>query len=173
MTAEIEDHLAHYGVPGMKWGKRKVAESKARNASIDGARARQAGRKAEVRALTAKRITERSEKGKAKLDRAIADKNFEIDNNPDSKAAKQLKTGEKVMKGVKITALLGMSVVGLGTAASIINQELNKFDEGEYPKTLHEMELTEKMKNGEKVNMNELFTATAEGQKMREKVKGG
>lgn len=128
MTIEVEDHLEHYGVPGMKWGKRKAAERRAKNATIDGARGRQAARKAEVRALTAQRINERSEKGKARLDRAIADKKFEIDNNPDSSAAKQLKTGEKVMKGAKIAAILGMSVVGLGAAASIINQELNALD---------------------------------------------
>lgn len=171
MTIVVEDHLSHYGVPGMKWGKHKVAQSKERNASIDGARGRQAVRKAEIRSLTAQRISERSAKGKAHLDRKLADKKFEVENNDDVKLAKQLKTGEKVMKGVKIAAILGMSVVGFGTAASIINSELAKADDTDYPKTLHEMEIGERLKKGEKVSWEETFNAVAEGQKVREKYK--
>jgi hypothetical protein len=153
----VEDHLAHYGVPGMKWGKRKIAASKERAATIDGARARQAERKAEVRQLTAKRINERTEKGKAHLDRAIADKKFEIENNADARVSKQLKNGEKVMKGVKIAAILGASVVGLGAAASIINAEIDKAEEREwpYPRTLDEQRIVERERAGEKVSLQE------------------
>lgn len=126
MTIVVDDHLEHYGVPGMKWGKRKNAERREKNAIIDGARGRQAVRKAEVRQLNAQRITARTEKGKAHLDRKIANKKFEVDNNDDAIVAKQLKTSEKVMKSAKIVGLLGMSVVGLGAAASILNSELSK-----------------------------------------------
>jgi len=128
MTVEVEDHLEHYGVPGMKWGKRKVAESKARNATITDARNRQAVRQAEVRTLTAKRLTARTNKGKEHLDRRIADKKFEIDNGSDASIAKQRKTGEKVLHGVKVSAMLGMAVVGLGGVASIVNSEMNRID---------------------------------------------
>jgi hypothetical protein len=29
MSTEVDEFLAHYGVPGMKWGKRKAGETKA------------------------------------------------------------------------------------------------------------------------------------------------
>lgn len=163
------DYLEHYGVPGMKWGKKKVAQSKERNASIDAARGRQAIRKAEVRALTAKRINERSAKGKAHLDRKIADTKFEIENGSDAKAAKQLKTGEKVMKGVKITALLGLSVVGLGTAASIVNSELNKMDDHLYPMSFKEFDNRARLNAGEKVSFKDLAEGEAATAQVREK----
>lgn len=167
MPELVEDHLAHYGVPGMKWGKRKIAASKERNASIDGARSRQAARKAEIRQLTAQRISERSEKGKAHIDRKLADKKFEIDNNPDSQAAKQLKTGEKVMKGVKIAAILGMSVVGLGAAASIVNQELNKLDNDGLPMSAKQWEAEQKLRAGEKVSFKEIEEGIASTARQR------
>lgn len=167
MTVVVPDHLEHYGVPGMKWGKRKVAASKERNASIDGARGRQAVRQAEVRSLTAQRISERSEKGKAHLDRKIADKKFEIENNSDVATSKQLKTGEKVMKGVKITAMLGMSVVGLGVAASIVNNELNDMNNKNFPMSLKEFEVNEKLNSGEKVSFREVADAVASTERQR------
>lgn len=124
MTVEVEDHLEHYGVPGMKWGKRKIADTRERNTAIKSARAKQDSRKAEVRHLTAKRINARTEKGKAHLDAKIANKKFEIDNGIDSKIAAQRTSGENVMRGVRIAGMIGLSVVGLGTAASIVNSEL-------------------------------------------------
>jgi hypothetical protein len=129
MTVEVEgdDWLAHYGKLGMRWGKHKAARLE-KNANIDGARARQGQRQAEIRQLTAQRISANSAKGKKHLDSKIADKQFELKNNPDAHQAAQLKTAEKVMHGAKVTALLGLSVVGLGVAASIVNTELNRID---------------------------------------------
>lgn len=132
MTVEVEeveqeDFLAHYGKKGMKWGQRKAARIE-KNASIDGARARQGQRSAEINSLTAQRMTAKNKKGKAQIDSKLADKNFELKNSPDARQAAQLKTGEKVMKGVKVAAMLGLSVAGLGIAANIVNDALNDMD---------------------------------------------
>lgn len=163
----VDDHLAHYGVPGMKWGKRKNAQRREKNAAIDGARGRQAVRKAEVRGLTAQRISANSKKGQAHLDRKIADKKFEIDNNDDAIMAKQLKTSEKVMKGAKIAGLLGMSVVGLGAAASIVNSELNKADNEKFPMSLREYEVRGKLDRGEETTFGEIRKAVETTDKQR------
>lgn len=123
--AEQPDYLEHYGVPGMKWGKRKAAAIKANNQSIHDSRARQSLRKSEISSLTAQRISATSSKGKSQLDKKLADKHFELKNNPDFMNASRLTSGEKVMKGVKIAGILGLSVVGAGAAANIISSEIS------------------------------------------------
>ena len=128
MTKEADmDFLLHYGKKGMKWGERKAARQE-KNANIDSARGAQGKRHAELSKLKMERLNATSNKGKEHLDRKIADKKFEISNHPDAHAASQLKTAEKWMKGAKIAAMMGVAVVGMGTAASILNTELNNMD---------------------------------------------
>lgn len=118
------DYLEHYGVPGMKWGKKKAAERKARNDTIDSARSKQSERHAELSKLKMQRLQATSAKGKKHLDRKIEDKNFEIANSSDAHVARQLKTGEKWMKGAKVAGMMGMAVVGLGSAAAILDSAI-------------------------------------------------
>jgi len=128
VTKEADmDFLLHYGKKGMKWGERKAARQE-KNANIDSARGAQGKRHAELSKLKMERLNATSNKGKEHLDRKIADKKFEISNHPDAHAASQLKTAEKWMKGAKIAAMMGVAVVGMGTAASILNTELNNMD---------------------------------------------
>lgn len=121
MTAQIEegeDFLAHYGKKGMKWGERKAVRQ-AQDANIRTARGKQEIRKSELNTLSMKRLQAHTTKGKEHLDQKIADKQFEILNHPDAKTAAKLTTGEKWVKGGKTAALMGLSIVGLGSAASI------------------------------------------------------
>jgi hypothetical protein len=169
-----EDHLAHYGKLGMKWGRHQ-AKAAAEKAAIYNARSNQAARKTEINSLTQARIHATTAKGKQHLDAQIADKNFELKNNSDARTAARLTTGEKWLKGAKVAALVGASVVGLGVAASVVNSEIDRMerlDGGPWPKTLHEFQLNEDRKQGKPVSLDELFTATVEGNKMREKEKG-
>jgi hypothetical protein len=167
------DYLAHYGKLGMKWGHHK-AKVAAEKAAIYGARSNQAARKNEINDLTQARIRATTTKGKRHLDDKIADKSFELKNNPDARTAARLTTGEKWLKGARVAALVGASVVGLGVAASVVNTEMDRMerlDGGPWPKTLHEFQLNEDRKAGKPVSLDELFTATVEGNKMREKEK--
>ena len=174
MTIAVEpdgDYLAHYGKLGMKWGHHK-AKAAAEKATIYNARSNQAARRDEINTLTQERIRATTTKGRQHLDAKIADKNFELKNNPDARNAARLTTGEKWLKGAKVAALIGASVVGLGVAASVVNSEIDRIDRensGPWPKTLHEFEIHEREKRGEKVPLEEVFNATVEGNKMRGK----
>lgn len=126
MTAELNgdsDYLAHYGKLGMRWGHHK-AKVAAEKAAIANARSNQAARKNEINDLNVARIHASSVKGKQKIDSLIADKTFELKNNPDAATAARLTTGEKWIKGARVAALIGASLIGLGVAANVIDSEL-------------------------------------------------
>lgn len=136
MTKELElyeqNYLTHYGVPGMKWGKRKIGESKARTASIKEARGRQDDRKAELKGLTKERMAAKTKEGKQFIDSKIVDKKFELRNGEDAAIAAQRTAGEKWLKAGTTTAVIGASVFGLGAAANAVAnatiKEVNAFN---------------------------------------------
>lgn len=93
MAEEVDDFLAHYGVPGMKWGKRKAVDSsssapkapsagKQRDMDIKAARARLNEGKGVVRKLInmdsfgkplgGRRVLELNNKGNSPEDIALA-----------------------------------------------------------------------------------------------------
>jgi len=104
---EFLDELMHYGVLGMRWGKRKSSDSsgdssasaprkpKIRTADIKEARKRQDVRVREFEEAAADYYTSRSAKGEAFAERTMRNKEWELFNNPDVAVANRMTAGEK------------------------------------------------------------------------------
>lgn len=101
ITGVDEDTLAHYGVPGMKWGKRRSRNKARREANAQRAEAR-----ARVKDMT-------DEELKAGINRLKLEKEF-----------KQLNAHE-VSAGQKFATKI-LTEVGTQTVKSYLNGEINK-----------------------------------------------
>ena len=102
-----DDFLAHYGVKGMKWGKRKVASSE-----IIDARARNASRVRQISNQIDK--TNLATGAQQKKEGAkLAKMQASYLKNPDRATALRMTTGEKAVLGV-----LAVAIPGVGTAAA-------------------------------------------------------
>jgi len=112
---EVEDVLAHHGVKGMKWGKRKTARV-ARNQSIVDARERQYGRSQAYDSLAAKHALMVSKKGKESVARQMDKLKDEYVSGEDAKIAAKLTSGEKAVNALLLTGI-GLTIAGtVGTS---------------------------------------------------------
>lgn len=108
----MTDHLEHYGVPGMKWGKR-------RNATIKDARSRQRVRKDEIKGLKKEKLRTQSEAGRKHLDKVIKDKKIVLKEGGDASLAKKSTVGVLFLKGSAATTLLAASAVTVSLAVQV------------------------------------------------------
>lgn len=120
---DVEDFLAHYGVKGMKWGKRKAARAEAkaarkqRNEDIMNARARVASRQAKLDAALLDASYAQSPEIQKKANRLVTKYTSELVNNMDDlKTSEKLTTGEKWASGLAI-GLSAVAIAGYGAAA--------------------------------------------------------
>jgi hypothetical protein len=98
MSTETDDFLAHYGVKGMKWGKRKAARLE-RNREILSARGRQVEREDKYEQSVVDYFNAKTRSGKAKAERAMAENEKKLINSPDAAMAAKLTSGEKWANG--------------------------------------------------------------------------
>lgn len=133
MTDEVDDFLAHFGVKGMKWGKRKQAVLAA-DAKILEARSNQKARKARV----SKSISEldkfdvskgpwsKAEKrAQKKAEQEYFDSINDIRMTPDKKTAALKTSGEKAVDRV-IMAVGAVTVVSLIAAGVAYDDSKSK-----------------------------------------------
>lgn len=110
-----ENVLAHYGVAGMRWGKRKGSSKesgskkpKATSQEILEARYRQQLRLQKAQEAQGDFIVARTNKGKDKAEKIMRQREKELFNNPDAEIANKMTKGEKWTTGV---------LAGLGAAS--------------------------------------------------------
>lgn len=116
-----EDSLAHYGVKGMKWGKRKKAsfgEIQEARMRLDGKRGEYFGQKRKVKEAKkeakASGNTAKYDKQKAKLDKMKVD----FMNNPDRVTATRMSNGETALRSVLTTPIGGLAARAGASAVS-------------------------------------------------------
>ena len=129
MSTEVEDFLAHYGVPGMRWGKRKATsqETRANNKAaaakdhVDSLKRSGASTRKEIRGAKA---ASREATIKAKITKDSADAQNRIDRAGNSKAKANLKVAGRTVAIGMLTNVIGntaySALKGSPTAAATI-----------------------------------------------------
>lgn len=108
----MTDHLEHYGVPGMKWGKR-------RNATIKDARARQRVRKDEIKGLKKEKLRAQTDAGRKHLDKVIKEKKIVLKEGGDASIAKKSTVGVLFLKGTAGATLMASTAAAVHIAVQV------------------------------------------------------
>jgi len=117
MPESTDDFLAHYGVPGMKWGKRNARDrdsgvgtgknGKVTSGDIHLARYKQGLRLRKLQEAEGDFYVARTNKGKDKAEKIMRQHEKAYFTNPDAKMAAKSTRGEKIVTGI----ILSMAAV--------------------------------------------------------------
>jgi hypothetical protein len=125
--ASLDDVLAHFGVLGMKWGHRKVADS----SDIRAARARLMVQQSRYEKATKAVRKSSTPQGKAAAKAKVAHIKASFLKNPDRVTATRMTRGEKA---VSVLISGPFSVIPIATTSAISRRIEYKQDNGKYNK---------------------------------------
>jgi hypothetical protein len=109
MSSPTEDFLSHYGVQGMKWGKRSGSKpsgggtgknGKVTSGDIHLARFKQEARLRKLQEAEGDFYVARTAKGQDKAEKIMRKHEKAFFNNPDAKMAARMTKGEKIITGL-------------------------------------------------------------------------
>lgn len=124
MSEATDDFLEHYGVKGMKWGKRGAGSSgggsrkerrQAQNHAILTARQRQKARERKYEEAQGDFFVARTAKGQDKAEKIMRKMEKDLFTHPDAATASKLTSGEKWYVGVSY----GMAAVSIAALAAV------------------------------------------------------
>lgn len=129
MSDNPEDYeLVHYGVKGMKWGKRradKKAARQAENDEIEGARTRMAKKENKFEATQLSALSEAKKGNKAKaaeLWGKSAEMEMNILSSPDAATARKLTSGERTANRLSTGVAIAAAATYVGMRAYANNR---------------------------------------------------
>ena len=125
MSETTEDFLSHYGVQGMKWGKRKggsggassARKSKPSSDDILGARRAQAARLRNLQEAEGDFYVARTAKGQDKAEKIMRRLEKDFYTNPDAATAARMTKSEKVGAGI-VYGMTGAMAIGYAVLAT-------------------------------------------------------
>lgn len=125
MSETTDDFLQHYGVRGMKWGKRNGSrssgggsgkKSKPTTYDILAARQAQGARLRKLQEAEGDFYVARTAKGQDKAEKIMRQREKDFFTNPDAAMAAKMTKGEKVVTGIAygMTAAMAVSYLAIG-----------------------------------------------------------
>lgn len=131
MSEVTDDFLQHYGVQGMKWGKRNGSSKsggggtgkngKVTSGDIHLARRAQVARARNLSAAESKYYAATTNKGRAKAEKMMDKLEKDFYNNPDAKISAKMTKSEKVGAAI-VYGMAGAMVVSYAAAIAASNR---------------------------------------------------